>query len=217
MWSGLKITGNLVLSRCSVESNRPYGGIAPKRRTDMKKWIMTAVFSLILLTLMSCGTEQAAETQEDAGQLQERSEESREQDMGAVGEDGEETDIQTVLPLSDTYLRITAGEYTAIFQLYDTEAAEELYDQLPLTLETSNFADAQWMFYPPEHLSVTEEEAYHDGKKGELSYYDPWGDAFFLYKDFQSGDEMHRLGICLEGMEELEEMSGTILVEKAEG
>lgn len=36
------------------------------------------------------------------------------------------------------------------------------------------------------------------------------------YEDFHSGDEMHRLGICLEGVDELEGMSGTIQVEKAE-
>lgn len=35
-----------------------------------------------------------------------------------------------------------------------------------------------------------------------------------MYEDFRSGDEMHRLGVCLEGMEELEWMSGTIRVER---
>ena len=35
-------------------------------------------------------------------------------------------------------------------------------------------------------------------------------------QDCPSGDEMHRLGICLEGVDELEGMSGMIQVEKAE-
>jgi len=70
------------------------------------------------------------------------------------------------------------------------------------------------MFYPPEKLSVRTEEAYHDGKKGELSYYEPWGDVFMLYKDFYAGDEMHRLGIGLSGIDTIEQMSGRVLIEK---
>ena len=41
-------------------------------------------------------------------------------------------------------MRITSEGHTATFQLYDTTAAAELYAQLPLELELSNFADAPW-------------------------------------------------------------------------
>jgi hypothetical protein len=118
------------------------------------------------------------------------------------------------LTLSDMQVKITAMGHTATFQLYDTVAAKEFYDQLLLKLDLTNFRDAQWMFYPPEKLSVTAREAYHDGKKGELSYYEPWGDVFMLYKDFYAGDEMHRLGINLTGIEEIAEMSGSARIEK---
>ena len=74
------------------------------------------------------------------------------------------------LALSDKLVRITSKGHTATFRLYDTVAAKEFYDQLPLALELTNFRDAQWMFYPPEKLGVTAREAYHGGKKGELSY-----------------------------------------------
>lgn len=76
--------------------------------------------------------------------------------------------------LSDLQVKVTSRGYTATFQLYDTAAAKTFYDQLPLHLDLTNFRDAQWMFYPPEKLTVTSREAYHDGKKGELSYYAPW-------------------------------------------
>ena len=120
------------------------------------------------------------------------------------------------LPLSDMQVKITSRGRTATFQLYDTVAAKEFYNQLPLDLELTNFRDAQWMFYPPEKLSVTAQEAYHDGKKGELSYYEPWGDAFMLYKDFYAGDEMHRLGVNLTGIGEIAGMSGSARIEKNE-
>ena len=118
--------------------------------------------------------------------------------------------------LSDMQVRITSQGHTATFRLYDTVAAKEFYDQLPLELELTNFRDAQWMFYPPEKINVTAREAYHDGKMGELSYYAPWGDVFMLYKDFYAGDEMHRLGINLTGIEEIAEMSGSARIEKIE-
>ena len=121
---------------------------------------------------------------------------------------------ETTLPLSDRIIRVTCGDLSATFQLYDTTAAAELYEQLPLELELSNFADAQWMFYPPEELSVTDAEIYKDGKKGELSYYEPWGDVFMLYEDFQSGDDMHRLGVGLEGIDNIAGMSGTVRIEQ---
>ncbi|WP_204936630.1 cyclophilin-like fold protein [Methanococcus maripaludis] len=120
------------------------------------------------------------------------------------------------LALSNMSVRITSKGHSATFQLYDTVAAKELYEQLPLDLNLTNFRDAQWMFYPPQKLNVTEKEAYHDGKKGELSYYAPWGDVFMLYEDFYAGDEMHRLGIVTEGIDEITEMSDGIRIEKNE-
>jgi len=120
------------------------------------------------------------------------------------------------LTLSDMKVKITSMGHTATFRLYDTVAAKEFYDQLPLRLDLTNYRDAQWMFYPPEKLSVTAREAYHDGKKGELSYYEPWGDVFMLYKDFYAGDEMHRLGINIAGIEEIAGMSARAQIEKNE-
>lgn len=118
------------------------------------------------------------------------------------------------LPLSQMQVKITSQGQIATFQLYDTVAAKELYAQLPLELDLTNFRDAQWMFYPPKRLNVTAREAYHDGKKGELSYYAPWGDVFMLYKDFYAGDEMHRLGVGIAGIDSIAAMSGRALIEK---
>lgn len=117
------------------------------------------------------------------------------------------------LALSSMQIKITSAGHTATFRLYDTAAAHAFYQQLPLSLELSNFRDAQWMFYPPEKLPVRAKEAYHAGKKGELSYYQPWGDVFMLYHDFYAGDAMHRLGIPLTGSSEIGQMSGKATIE----
>lgn len=120
------------------------------------------------------------------------------------------------LKLFQMKVKITSQGRTATFQLYDTTAAKEFYDQLPLTLDLENFRDAQWMFYPPKKLNIAKNEAYHDGKKGELSYYAPWGDVFMLYKDFYAGDEMHRLGVGLSGIDGIAAMSGSAVIQKME-
>lgn len=118
------------------------------------------------------------------------------------------------LELSELQIKVTSRGYSAVFALYDTHAARELYVQLPLKLNLDNFRNAQWMFYPPEKLHVSAEEAYHDGKAGELSYYAPWGDVFMLYKDFYAGDEMHRLGINTSGADKIALMAGQAVIEK---
>ena len=108
------------------------------------------------------------------------------------------------LTLSDMQVKITSRGRTATFQLYDTVAAKQFYDQLPLKLDLTNFRDAQWMFYPPAKLSVTAREAYHDGKRGELSYYAPWGNLALFYRDFGYSSGLIKLGSIDSGVEALD-------------
>lgn len=173
----------------------------------MKKMFITMISLLMVLSMTACGNAGTSQVQQ-ADQPPAVESTSSEENTSA-----EEVNS---LELSDMVVRITSEELTATYQLYDTTAAAEFYDQLPLTLELSNFRDAQWMFYPPERLNVTDKEAYHDGKKGELSYYEPWSDVFMLYEDFYAGDNMHRLGIGLTGIDDIAAMSGNMVIEKEE-
>jgi hypothetical protein len=160
----------------------------------MKRILLIVIFGCIACTLFTCFDNQGEASPDNNDKLQQNEEHG--------------------LALSDMRIQITSQGHTATFQLYDTQAAEELYNQLPLKLDLTNFRDAQWMFYPPKELNVTAREAYHDGKKGELSYYKPWGDVFMLYKDFYAGDKMHRLGVGLTGIDDIAEMSGSAVIEK---
>lgn len=165
---------------------------------------------LMICMLTACSNkEPPVSQQENDSQIQMESSDSNMGENAAIpSQDGNMTELK----MSDMVIRITSGDSSATFQLYDTEAAKGLYRQLPLKLELENFREAQWMFYPPEKLSVTDSEAYHDGKKGELSYYASWGDVFMLYEDFYAGDEMHRLGVCLDGIDNIAEMSGSVQI-----
>ena len=57
-------------------------------------------------------------------------------------------------------------------------------------------------------------EAYHDGKKGELSYYAPWGDVVMFYGSFGSAPGLYELGHAVSGGEHIKVMSGTIRIMK---
>ena len=83
-----------------------------------------------------------------------------------------------------------------------------------MVLDLANFRNAQWMFYPPEKLNVTAREAYHDGKKGKLSYYAPWGDVVMFYKSFGSAPRLYELGRAVQGVEHMKDLSGTIRIRK---
>lgn len=119
--------------------------------------------------------------------------------------------------LSGQSIRISSQGKSAVFRLYDTVAAKQLYQQLPLQLELEDFRSAQWMFFPPEKLDAADSETYHRGKRGELSYYAPWGDVFMLHKDFYAHDHMHRLGVVVEGIDNIAPMSGTAVIERYTG
>lgn len=169
--------------------------------------------SLLVLSLLAgCGTQAATSSSSVPETTPPITSAAPSQEVIAAPSESSESTVP--LPLSDKVVRITSQGNTTTFQLYDTTAATEFYEQLPLELELSDFAGAQWMFYPPQRLNVRPEEAYHDGKKGELSYYEPWGDVFMLHQDFHSGDDMHRLGICLGGVNGISAMSGVAVIEK---
>ena len=121
------------------------------------------------------------------------------------------------LPLSDMLIKVTSQGRETTFQLYDTVAAKELYDQLPLELNLSNFANVKWLFYPPQRLNVTSQEAFQEALKGDLTYYVPWGCVTMLYKDFvvfNPASYMHRLGIGISDTDNIENMSGVARLER---
>ena len=182
----------------------------------LKKIVLFLLSAIILLSVSGCGNTDRNIHSEKTEKQPEQSAENMAESLETDYADNHGNHESPGLNLSELSIKISSDEKEAVFQLYDTKAAEKLYEQLPLVLDTENFRNAQWMFYPPESLPVTADEAYHDGRKGELSYYEPWGDVFILYEDFYAGDEMHRLGICTSGTEYLESFDGTVTLEKLE-
>ena len=113
-------------------------------------------------------------------------------------------------------LRLTTEDGTVIeYALNDSQAAADLYSQLPLTIEVKDYSTNEKIFYPPEELD-TGDAPEAAGGAGVLAYYEPWGDVVMFYDDFSTASGLYELGMVTSGSENISELSGSVRIEQAE-
>ena len=112
-------------------------------------------------------------------------------------------------------IRVSSGDNVITFELNDSKAAKDLYSQLPLDLEVSDFSTNEKVFYP-EKLDASD-APFAKGGKGVFAYYEPWGDVVMFYDDFSSNNDLYELGKVIDGVDMIENLSGNIVIEKVEG
>lgn len=100
-----------------------------------------------------------------------------------------------------------------VYQLNNSQAAKELYDQLPLSIEVENYSHNEKIFYPPKQLD-TSNTPLADAKNGTLAYYAPRGNVVMFYKDFGTASGLYELGDAISGVEHIKHMFGTIEIKK---
>ena len=131
----------------------------------MKKIILFLIIFALLFSLSACGQNQeeeaAASSTGDAGQTEEKE--------GAVPED---EPLQDEEGETEMKIRVEADGNTILFALNDSQAAQDLYDQLPLQIEVENYSSNEKIFYPPEELDVSDAPQ-AGGGVGTLAYYRP--------------------------------------------
>ncbi len=110
-------------------------------------------------------------------------------------------------------ITIFANGNATTFQLNDSQAAKDLYNQLPLKIEVENYSNNEKIFYPPKKLA-TGNTPPANAKTGTLAYYAPWGDVVMFYKDFGTASGLYELGNAISGIKNIEKMSGTIEIRK---
>jgi hypothetical protein len=110
-------------------------------------------------------------------------------------------------------IRVTANGKTTVFELNNSQAARDLYAQLPLSIEVENYSNNEKIFYPPKKLSVTDTPQ-ADAEVGPLAYYAPWGDVVMFDGSFGSAPGLYELGNAVSGSEYIEGLTGTIRIEK---
>ena len=106
-------------------------------------------------------------------------------------------------------IKVTSKEYEIIYELNESQAAKELYAQLPLTLEVKDFSTNEKTFYPPEELDISDAPL-ANAEKGSLCYYSLWADVVMFYEYFGQGSNLYELGEVISGKEDIEKLSGMI-------
>lgn len=110
-------------------------------------------------------------------------------------------------------VHVSANNKTTVFELNNSQAAKDLYAQLPLSIEVENYSNNEKIFYPPRKLSTTDSPQ-ADARAGTLAYYAPWGNVVMFYGSFGSAQGLFELGHAVSGGENISAMTGTIRIEK---
>ena len=104
---------------------------------------------------------------------------------------------------------VTSNGNTIVYGLNDSQAAKDLYAQLPLTIEVEDYSTNEKIFYPSEKLDASDAPVADEGK-GTLAYYAPWGDVVMFYDHFGKSSNLYELGMVISGEEFIEDLSGSV-------
>lgn len=184
-----------------------------RRKAGRRKRTAIVLCALILaLGLTACG---------QTGQNQQSGQSAQDSASAGTTAAAPETAEESTGTSSDSArntisLRLTTEDGTVIeYALNDSQAAADLYSQLPLTIEVEDYSTNEKIFYPPEELD-TGDAPEAAGGAGVLAYYEPWGDVVMFYDDFSTASGLYELGTVTSGSENISELSGSVLIEQAE-
>lgn len=184
-----------------------------RRKAGRRKRTAIVLCALILaLGLTACG---------QTGQNQQSGQSAQDSASAGTTAAAPETAEESTGTSSDSArntisLRLTTEDGTVIeYALNDSQAAADLYSQLPLTIEVEDYSTNEKIFYPPEELD-TGDAPEAAGGAGVLAYYEPWGDVVLFYDDFGTASGLYELGMVTSGSENISELSGSVRIEQAE-
>lgn len=111
-------------------------------------------------------------------------------------------------------LRFDNGRITG--ELNDSEAAKEFRQMLPLTLNFEDYAKTEKIAYLTDRLSGQGVEGYQP-KAGDITYYAPWGNLAFFYRDFGHSPGLVSLGALTGDLDQLKGLDGrAVTIESGE-
>ena len=110
---------------------------------------------------------------------------------------------------------IKSNEHEIIYQLNESQAAKDLYNQLPMIMEVKDFSTNEKTFYPPRKLDIVDAPL-ANADIGTLAYYSPWDDVVMFYDYFGKGNNLYTLGEAISGKENIAKLTGDIEVTKYE-
>ncbi|MCG6838106.1 cyclophilin-like fold protein [Fusobacterium polymorphum] len=100
-----------------------------------------------------------------------------------------------------------------MYELNQSQAANDLYNQLPLNVKVKNYSTNEKIFYPTNKLS-TKDTPLADAKKGTLAYFAPWVNVVMFYGDFGKYSGLYEIGEIISGKDDIKDLIGTIEINK---
>ena len=113
---------------------------------------------------------------------------------------------------SNLKIQVSDETNTVVYQLNDSPSAVSLYQQLPLDIEVENYGGNEKIFYPPQALDTAGGQE-GGGEAGGLALFSPWGNVVMYYGTFSSYPGLYLMGEAVSGVEQVENLSGTIHIE----
>lgn len=136
-------------------------------------------------------------------------EKSQSTDLQELQSDSEDTEAPES---QERKLRMLVDGQELDVTLYDTPAANALYDMLPLTLTFEDFGYTEKIAYLETQLPTEGEPDEFDPDVGDLCLYAPWGNLSIFYQDFRNSNGLISLGHIDSGMDVIANMQGNFSV-----
>lgn len=129
----------------------------------------------------------------------------------------EKAEENAELENSEKNAKMTIDGQEIFITLYNTPAANALYNMLPLELSFEDYNGVEKISYLSQALPITGESDGYDPNVGDFCLYAPWGNLSIFYQDFQYSDGLILLGHIDSSMDLLSSHDGdfSAVLEKA--
>lgn len=84
-------------------------------------------------------------------------------------------------------IQIEGSKQPISVTLINSPTTQDFIQQLPLTLTLKDYAASEKITHLPQKLSTQGAPKGYAGKSGDLTYFAPWGNLAFFYKDSDVG------------------------------
>lgn len=182
----------------------------------MKKGILLFLSVLLCFGLTACAEQKAAPSVSEQSSQQEHSniQNSNEvsENLSTNSQVQESSSGNTEAPeTGERKAKLTIDGQEFDVTLYNTPAANALYDILPIELTFEDFNGIEKIAYMDNELPIEGEPNEYDPDAGDLCLYAPWGNLSIFYNDFRNSSGLISLGHIDSGMDVISSKSGNFV------
>lgn len=138
------------------------------------------------------------------------------EDSQILSEDSDEEEPQMLTNNLEKQIRLEFADKEILISLENNPSADAFYARLPLEFDFKDYVQTEKVTDLLEPLPKPKGDFGYDPNLGDFAYYAPWEGLALYYKDFQYSTGLIKLGEIVEGLDNLSEMEGSVLVSEAD-